>query len=173
MRSNARPAACRRGPARNAACPTSELPQIAIATGDPAGIGPEVSLKAALDAGRAARCAGRSWSATSRRSAGTREAAGIDGAAPRDRRCRATRPGRDGAIEVLGGAVRRQRRAQRSASTTRRMAAPRSRAPRARSRRRAPARSTPWWRRRTTRPRSRPPASRSTATRPSWRARPA
>ena len=27
------------------------LPRIAIATGDPAGIGPEVSLKAALDAG--------------------------------------------------------------------------------------------------------------------------
>jgi 4-hydroxythreonine-4-phosphate dehydrogenase len=33
-----------------------ELPKIAIAAGDPAGIGPEVSLKAALDAGVRARC---------------------------------------------------------------------------------------------------------------------
>src|SRR5215831_1166837 len=32
------------------------LPKIAIATGDPAGIGPEVSLKAALDAGVGALC---------------------------------------------------------------------------------------------------------------------
>src|SRR5258708_40317067 len=31
--------------------PDHRLPRIAIATGDPAGIGPEVSLKAALDAG--------------------------------------------------------------------------------------------------------------------------
>ena len=31
--------------------PSPTLPRIAIATGDPAGIGPEVSLKAALDAG--------------------------------------------------------------------------------------------------------------------------
>ena len=31
--------------------PSTALPCIAIATGDPAGIGPEVSLKAALDAG--------------------------------------------------------------------------------------------------------------------------
>ncbi len=34
----------------------AELPKIAIATGDPAGIGPEVSLKAALDAGVRAMC---------------------------------------------------------------------------------------------------------------------
>jgi len=33
-----------------------DLPKIAIATGDPAGIGPEVSLKAALDAGVRALC---------------------------------------------------------------------------------------------------------------------
>jgi len=33
-----------------------QLPKIAIATGDPAGIGPEVSLKAALDAGVRALC---------------------------------------------------------------------------------------------------------------------
>src|SRR5690349_5277674 len=35
---------------------TAQLPKIAIATGDPAGIGPEVSLKAALDAGVQALC---------------------------------------------------------------------------------------------------------------------
>ena len=35
---------------------TPGLPKIAIATGDPAGIGPEVSLKAALDAGVRALC---------------------------------------------------------------------------------------------------------------------
>jgi len=33
-----------------------QLPRIAIATGDPAGIGPEISLKAALDAGVRAMC---------------------------------------------------------------------------------------------------------------------
>ena len=33
-----------------------QLPKIAIATGDPAGIGPEVSLKAALDAAVRAAC---------------------------------------------------------------------------------------------------------------------
>jgi 4-hydroxythreonine-4-phosphate dehydrogenase len=36
--------------------PDHALPKIAIATGDPAGIGPEVSLKAALDAGVRALC---------------------------------------------------------------------------------------------------------------------
>ena len=36
--------------------PDPTLPKIAIATGDPAGIGPEVSLKAALDAGVLALC---------------------------------------------------------------------------------------------------------------------
>ena len=36
--------------------PDQALPKIAIATGDPAGIGPEVSLKAALDAGVRALC---------------------------------------------------------------------------------------------------------------------
>ena len=36
--------------------PEHRLPRIAIATGDPAGIGPEVSLKAALDAGVRRMC---------------------------------------------------------------------------------------------------------------------
>ena len=36
--------------------PAAALPRIAIATGDPAGIGPEISLKAALDAGVGVIC---------------------------------------------------------------------------------------------------------------------
>src|ERR1700733_10477275 len=36
--------------------PEHRLPRIAIATGDPAGIGPEVSLKAAVDAGVRRMC---------------------------------------------------------------------------------------------------------------------
>ena len=38
------------------------LPCIAIATGDPAGIGPEIALKAALDSG-GKPCAGCCWCA--------------------------------------------------------------------------------------------------------------
>ena len=37
------------------------LPRIAIATGDPAGIGPEIALKAALDMGAFVSYAGRCW----------------------------------------------------------------------------------------------------------------
>src|ERR1700681_583794 len=47
-----RAAASRRSQQRaGTTMPDKQLPRIAIATGDPAGIGPEVSLKAALDAG--------------------------------------------------------------------------------------------------------------------------
>src|SRR5580704_5900750 len=48
-RSNACTATARRGRGKAGSMPDHQLPRIAIATGDPAGIGPEVSLKAALD----------------------------------------------------------------------------------------------------------------------------
>ena len=122
------------------------LPRIAIATGDPAGIGPEIALKAALDARvtalMPALAGGRSGGG------GTACAGGRPVAAlARDRQSRRRR-----LVGRRGQPARCQRRHQYAgASSARSMpltAAPRSPAPAARSKPRSPATSMPWWRRR-------------------------
>ena len=133
------------------------LPRIAIATGDPAGIGPEIALKAALDA--RVRAASRPLLVGDPAAVEMHaRAAGLAPELQRDRRAGRSRLGerRGQSARCARGRQRAGRIRQGRRAPT---AAPRSPARAAPSRRRWPARSKRWWRRRRPSARSPPPAS--------------